>query len=587
MAAGLTFRALACDYDGTLAVHDRLTAAAIEAVQRARGAGLVMILVTGRTLFELTRTCERLDLFDVVVAENGGVLYFPLDGAVRDAGPPPSPRLLAELDRRGVPFDAGRVVVATTRSHEAAVREALEAADAPLQVVVNRAALMVLPAFISKGTGVATALAALGLSARDVLGIGDAENDLALFEACGWSACPEDAVPELRARADWVLPGAGPPAVARAIAGAIVEGTLPPPRSVRHLVPLGWASRTSEPIGIPVRGVNLLVVGDPLSGKSSLVGGLVERIAASGDAVCVIDPEGDYEVLRGLPQAAWAEIRREGAWDEVMAAFVKNSGATAVADLTALPHEAKVALAARGLARLRALRQRRGVPHWIVIDEAHYLLHEGGIPAGEVGMDGKGICLATYRGSWLAPAVLAAMDVVIVGRTTEPRELAFVAGLPTAGALVARIAASLPGGDFVLQRAGAAPVTFMPATRTIAHVRHLLKYTDHGVAPVHRFVFRSADGQEVALASTLAEFHQALGDVDAAVLTSHASRGDFSRWLREVLSAGALAARFAKLERRCVRGEVVDVRASLRAILAPLLGAAARASHRARPGSAA
>ena len=70
----MIFRAVACDYDGTLASDDRMGPAAIAALGRAREAGLRLVLVTGRTFFELTRVCERLDLFDAVVAENGAVL---------------------------------------------------------------------------------------------------------------------------------------------------------------------------------------------------------------------------------------------------------------------------------------------------------------------------------------------------------------------------------------------------------------------------------------------------------------------------------------------------------------------------------
>jgi hydroxymethylpyrimidine pyrophosphatase-like HAD family hydrolase len=36
----------------------------------SRSTGLRLILVTGRTFFEPIRVCERLDLFDAVVAEN-------------------------------------------------------------------------------------------------------------------------------------------------------------------------------------------------------------------------------------------------------------------------------------------------------------------------------------------------------------------------------------------------------------------------------------------------------------------------------------------------------------------------------------
>jgi hypothetical protein len=64
----------------------------------------------------------------------------------------------------------------------------------------------------------------------------------------------------------------------------------------RKGLPVGWGIGTSAPVGVPARGANALVRG-LLSGKSSFVGGLVERLAGAHDAVCVIDPEGDYHVL--------------------------------------------------------------------------------------------------------------------------------------------------------------------------------------------------------------------------------------------------------------------------------------------------
>ena len=63
------FKALACDFDGTLASEDRVGPAVREALVAARRAGLRLVLVTGRTFFELTRVCDCLELFDGVVAE--------------------------------------------------------------------------------------------------------------------------------------------------------------------------------------------------------------------------------------------------------------------------------------------------------------------------------------------------------------------------------------------------------------------------------------------------------------------------------------------------------------------------------------
>ncbi len=229
----MIFKALACDYDGTLASNNRIGEEAIVALDRAREAGLRLVLVTGRTFFDLLRVCERLDLFDAVVAENGGVLYFPPTGMIRDKAPPPPPRLLAELDRRGIPFQVGRVIVGTGRADEEAVRAALAAVGTSHELVYNRAALMLLPPGISKGAGVRQVIRDLGLSFHDVLALGDAENDIDLFEVCGWTGCPADAVPELMDRADWVFPDEDGVAIARAIVGPILDGLLPVSRSPR------------------------------------------------------------------------------------------------------------------------------------------------------------------------------------------------------------------------------------------------------------------------------------------------------------------------------------------------------------------
>ena len=77
------FKALAFDFDGTLASDDRIGPGVREALGRARQAGLRLILVTGRTFFELGRVCDCLDLFEAVVAENGAVLYYSGSAMIR------------------------------------------------------------------------------------------------------------------------------------------------------------------------------------------------------------------------------------------------------------------------------------------------------------------------------------------------------------------------------------------------------------------------------------------------------------------------------------------------------------------------
>jgi hydroxymethylpyrimidine pyrophosphatase-like HAD family hydrolase len=587
----MIFKALACDYDGTLASHDRIGGEALAALERARGAGLRLVLATGRTFFELIRVCERLDLFDAVVAENGGVLYFPATGVMRDQAPPPPPRLLAALDARGVPFQVGRVIVATWRPEEPRVRDALAALGVGMELVYNRAALMLLPPGISKGTGVQQAIRALGLSFHDVLAFGDAENDLDFLAACGWAACPADGVPELKERADWVFPGDDGAGIARAITGPILAGGLPIARSRRHQIAIGWSAETAEEVTIPERGVNVLIQGDTLSGKSWLAGVLVERLLARHYSVCIIDPEGDYHVLAPLPGVSWLEVRDAGAFSRALAHFEHDPSACVVLDLSALDQPKKLGLIAAGLALLREHRRRCGPPHWVILDEAHYALREGGVADDALGLDDKGFCLITYRASELRDSLLAGTDVFLFARTTSATELdalrARLGRLPDAGVDVGAILQDLPQGEFLLIRteeAGPRTRTFVAAPRMTSHVRHLRKYADGRLPGERRFFFRTPDGRLVETAGSLTEFLHAVQRVGDEVLAEHATRGDFSRWLLEVFADRELGRQLAKTEGRWGRDEIRDLRHAIERSVAAAIQRAGGQEARQRHG---
>jgi phosphoglycolate phosphatase (TIGR01487 family) len=562
------FKVLACDFDGTLASEGQIGPSALEAIEKARQAGLKVILVTGRTFFELTRVCERLDLFDAVVAENGAVLYFPQNAMIRDLGPAPSTRLLNELDQRGIYYQAGRVIVGTSRADERGVREALEAAGVSRELVYNRAALMLLPAGIEKGQGVEYVLRSFGLSFQDALALGDAENDLALFEVCAWAACPGNAIPELKARADWIFSGENGESVAAAITGSIIEGRLPARHSPRHRIALGWVVGTSEPATIPARDVNVLIYGDPLSGKSWLAGALIERLLAARYAVCVLDPEGDYRVLADLPSVIWAEVCDRAALDRALTQFARDAAGCLVVDLSPLPHPQKLQMIRAGLQWIRESRRRSGLPHWVLLDEAHYSLHREGVADDVIGIEDKGFCLATYRPSWLRDSVVKQVDVFILAHATADDELAFLRSRLSNAAIAEGALATLPrlpAGEFLIvepEGEGRA-VTFVATPRETTHVRHLRKYADSRVPFAERFLFRRPDGHVVAEAQSLHDFRRVLMTVDDHVIAHHARRGDFSRWVLDVFSDLEVAKQLKKTEARWRRAEIPDLRRAI------------------------
>lgn len=221
------YAALACDYDGTLADEGRVGRDTVAALERLRRAGRRSLLVTGRELDDLIRIFDGVQLFDWVVAENGAVLYDVSARRVELLAAPPPDEFVRALARREVqPLSVGRVIVATTEPHERQVVDVIREQRLPLQVIRNKGAVMVLPAGVDKAAGMLQALARMGLAPREIAGIGDAENDRAFLEVCGFSAAVANALESVKARVDWVTPSAHGNGVIELIDRLIAHGEV-------------------------------------------------------------------------------------------------------------------------------------------------------------------------------------------------------------------------------------------------------------------------------------------------------------------------------------------------------------------------
>ncbi len=204
----MRYRALATDYDGTLAREGVVPPEVLGALQQARASGRKLILVTGRRLDHLFQVFSHPDVFDSIVAENGALLYQPATGDEKALAAGPPDALLALLAQRGVkPLDVGRVVVATLQTQERPVLQAIRSLGLDLEVTLNKGSVMVLPAGVNKGSGLRAALAELRIASEHVVAIGDAENDHPFLAAAGCGIAVAGAVPILRETADWVTQG--------------------------------------------------------------------------------------------------------------------------------------------------------------------------------------------------------------------------------------------------------------------------------------------------------------------------------------------------------------------------------------------
>jgi hydroxymethylpyrimidine pyrophosphatase-like HAD family hydrolase len=196
--------ALATDYDGTIASDGHVDTSTVDALHRARNAGIRLVLVTGRTLDDISERFNPLWLFERVVAENGAVLYDTARGITTTLAEAPPVVLLEALARDGVPVSIGSTIVATVESHQVCLRRVIRALGLDWHVIPNRTARTAVPVGVTKATGLLRALTDIGVEAERTVGVGDAENDVAFLRLCGLAAAVSDALPCVLATADIV-----------------------------------------------------------------------------------------------------------------------------------------------------------------------------------------------------------------------------------------------------------------------------------------------------------------------------------------------------------------------------------------------
>ncbi|WP_244930799.1 HAD family hydrolase [Nocardioides sp. W7] len=230
-----TPRLVALDIDGTLlkwiegagATHEEISPAVYDAVHRALGAGAHVVLASGRSPHGMTGIADLLDLHGEerdrlwIVASNGAVvLRYPPFEVVHeetfDAGPAVKailerhPSALVAVEERGVGYRvsshfpdgelsgdmivtdvedlvAGPVSRVIIRDPESTVDEFVALAEdlglhGTNYVVGWTAWLDLAPVGVSKASGLEHVCRELGLSADDVLAIGDGRNDIEMLQ---------------------------------------------------------------------------------------------------------------------------------------------------------------------------------------------------------------------------------------------------------------------------------------------------------------------------------------------------------------------------------------------------------------------
>ena len=542
----------ACDYDGTIAAHGAVDEATAQALSRVRESGRKLLLVTGRMLPDLRSVCPNIDrMFDAVVAENGAVLYFPGSRETKVLGDPPEDALVDALRQRRVPFDVGASILATDEPFAEAALAAIRQTGVERTLVFNKGALMLLPGGVTKGTGLEAALATMELSAHNTVCIGDAENDHVFLAMAECGVAVANAIPALKERADHVTRAPDGAGVIEFIDEHLVNDCVDLiPRLPRHRLRIGETAE-GEPVAVPAHGTRLLIVGPSGSGKTTLTGALVERIVDTGRSALLIDPEGDYQTLADLERVVVLGGTGERALPtpDELHQLLRRPASSLVLNLSAMTRTEKVAYATKVLGVIAAVRSMSGVPHWVILDEAHHVLPADGSPGADLLRTGpEALCMITLVVEDLAPEARTLPTAVAsteLGAFVAALKASENAGVPTA----------IPGGPFERGEAALAwlderprAVRFRVGRRRVQHRRHVRKYTEGELPPDRSFFFHGPAGALNLRAANLTRFVELAEGVDEATWAHHLGRGEYSQWVRDMIKDPELATQLAALE---------------------------------------
>lgn len=536
----MRYLCLAADYDGTLATHGKVEPPVIEALQRLKASTRKLILVTGRVLNELKAVFPEYELFDLIVAENGALIYNPTTKDERLLGSLPPATFITELHRHQVqPLSIGKVIVATWEPHHTVVLETIKEAGLELQVIFNKGAVMILPAGINKARGLKEALKDLNMSMHNVVAVGDAENDGAMLQAAECAVAVSNALPAVQKMADWVTDHHHGKGVIQLI-DRLLENDLHDldKQLTRHYLPLGRRI-TDEGFGVSAFGPNILLSGTTKSGKSTLTTYMLEQMIEKHYQFCLIDPEGDYVDLPGVVRIG--DNAHPPVLDEVISLLL-NSMQSIIVCILAVSLDDRPRFFNTLLSALSQMRKEVGHPHWIIADEAHHMLPAPAAPSFyAISDDFKNFMFITVSTEGMNEAVLNKITLLISTGDDAANALQQFSRFRNIQLHAHTVTPLEKGQAWVWNiENGHKPMLIKTGTPIHLQQRHKKKYAT-GDMDYNSFYFRGPEDKLNLKAYNLMIFIQIASGIDDETWLYHLQRKDYSNWLRNSVHDKELA----------------------------------------------
>jgi phosphoglycolate phosphatase len=203
-----SIKAIVVDIDGTITDMDRRVG--LEAVKAIREIPIPVILATGNVICFVRAASKLIGASDMMIGENGGVVLSGFDSI---------PIVLADIEecRRARDEMSGvfnlESLDESYRKSELAFRRNIDlpgvrafvAERYPgLEVVDTGFALHLKHRAVNKGTGLDKIASIMGIGPSEFAAMGDSENDLEMFRRAGTGIAVGNALPGVKAEADYV-----------------------------------------------------------------------------------------------------------------------------------------------------------------------------------------------------------------------------------------------------------------------------------------------------------------------------------------------------------------------------------------------
>lgn len=236
-------KAIFLDFDGTLYSHstNKIPESTIEALNIAHDKGIKIYLCTGRSLYE-TRYFDLTPIkFDGYVVTNGEIAYdankniiydYPLDGELKD-------RMLKIFNDKTIPvciiteddnyinyvddfvlsvqeivssptprikeYEGEKVYMFVGYAKDATARKVLDSLKDIANITSwSDGGVDIVDKECDKANGIRRLLKILNIDIKDVMSIGDGDNDFEMLKACGIGVCMGNGKDEIKEIADYV-----------------------------------------------------------------------------------------------------------------------------------------------------------------------------------------------------------------------------------------------------------------------------------------------------------------------------------------------------------------------------------------------